>query len=69
MKVYMKVTRDRYELPIAIADSVVELARITGSNVVTIRSALCHQRSGRNKNSVYQEIEIGELDDEETEIL
>ena len=62
MKVYMKTTRDRYELPIAIADSPIELSRITNDDVSTIRSALCHVRSGRNKNSVYVEVEIGDLE-------
>lgn len=62
MKVYMKTTRDRYELPIAIADSPIELARITNDDVSTIRSALCHVRNGTHKNSVYKEIEIGDFE-------
>ena len=62
MKVYMKTTRDRYELPIAIADSQIELARITNDDVSTIRSALCHVRNGKHKNSVYVEVEIGDLE-------
>ena len=62
MKIYMKVTRDRFEFPVAIADSAAELARITGANVNTIRSSICHQKQGRNKNSVYREVEIGDLE-------
>ena len=65
MKVYMKVTRDRLELPIYVADTISELARMTDSNEGVIRSSLSHMKSGRNKNSVYREIEIGELEDEE----
>ena len=38
MIVYMKVTRDEYELPIAIADTVGELARMTGASKETIFS-------------------------------
>lgn len=56
MIVFMKVTRDKYELPIAIADSIQELARITGSNEKTIRSAISHSKNGRRKTSVYQAI-------------
>ena len=62
MVVFMKVTRDRYELPIAIADSVQELARITGSNENTISSALSHAKTKRRKKSIYQAVEIGVID-------
>ena len=34
--VYMKVTRDEYELPVAVADTVVELAKICGVKVNSI---------------------------------
>ena len=56
------VTRDRFELPVAIADSIVELAEITNTNARTICSAISHVRSGRRKTSIYQEIEIGEAE-------
>ena len=58
----MKVTRDKYELPIAIADSIPELARITNSNENTIRSALSHCKNGRTQKCVYQAIEIGVIE-------
>lgn len=56
--VYMKVTPDKYELPIAIADTAQELARITGSSVNTIYSAISNYRAGRTKRSVYVQVEI-----------
>lgn len=59
MVVFMKVTRDKYELPIAIADSIQELARITGSNENTIRSELSHAKTKKRKRSIYQKVEIG----------
>ena len=62
MKVYIAVTRDRLELPIAIADSIKELAQITNTDARTISSAISHIRSGRRKTSVYQEVEIGEIE-------
>lgn len=34
--VYMKVTKDKFELPIVVADSAYELARLCGVNVSTI---------------------------------
>ena len=62
MKVYIAVTRDKYEFPIAMADSVVELAKMTKANPKTIYSAISHIRSGRRKTSIYQEVEIGEIE-------
>lgn len=56
------VTRDKLELPVAIADSIVELAEITNTDYRTICSAISHLRNGRRKTSIYQEIEIGEIE-------
>lgn len=58
MKVYIHVTRDKYELPLAIADSPSELARITGANRGTVASTLSLFRSGKYKHPQYQEVEI-----------
>ena len=59
--VYMKVTRDEYEFPIAIADSVTELAEILGVAPMTISSAICHANQ-RNGNSAYKKVNISEED-------
>ena len=58
MKVYIMVTNDKFELPVAIADTVCELSRITGVDKRAIHSALSHVRSGKHKTSIYQEVEI-----------
>ena len=42
MVIWMKVTKDKYELPIAIADSVGELARVVGTTANCISSSICH---------------------------
>ena len=60
MKVYIHVTRDKYELPLAIADSPSELARIIGVNRKTINSTLTLFRQGKYKSPQYQEVEIDE---------
>lgn len=60
MRVFIKVTRDKYEFPLAIADSPSELARITGDNKATIASTLSHFRHGHYKHPQYQEVEIDE---------
>lgn len=36
--VYMMVTHDKYELPLAIADSAEELARIVGATKIAVHS-------------------------------
>lgn len=46
MKVYLKVTKDKYELPLAIADSPSELAEMVGTTSNAITSAICHNQKG-----------------------
>lgn len=46
--VYMAVTRDKYELPFAVADSMCALARLTGTDVAAI------SRSINNKTARYR---------------
>lgn len=41
---YMQVTRDKYELPIAVAETVGELARMTGKTRGTIANALSRSK-------------------------
>lgn len=45
---YMKVTNDKYELPVAIADSAAELARMVGVKAQTVQSCICRMKSGKN---------------------
>lgn len=42
MVVWMEVTKDKYELPVAIADSAVESASIVNKTVNNIRSSASH---------------------------
>lgn len=64
MIVYMKVTRDKYELPIAIADTVGELARMTGASKETIFSNISHQKRGSIRKGSFKRVDIGELEEE-----
>ena len=41
MKVYMEITRDEYQLPVAVADTVKDLAKKIGTRANSISSALC----------------------------
>ena len=49
---YIAVSLDEYELPIAVANNVPELARMMGTTANTIRSSICH------KNRKYQKVEM-----------
>ena len=42
MVVWMKVTKDKYELPVAVAESVAELAGIVNKTENNIRSSVSH---------------------------
>lgn len=56
---YIAVTKDKYELPIAVADSPQELAKLCGTTKNVINSMISHEKAGRIK-SKYKKIEIEE---------
>ena len=58
MKLYMRVTRDKYELPEAVADSVKELADMLGVKDSMIHSILSKCKAGRISHSVYKVVEV-----------
>ena len=62
MIIWMKVTRDKYELPVAVADSAAELARKLGVSKGSIESSASQQKRGLNLHSIYRRVEV---DDEE----
>lgn len=47
--VYMEVTKDKYELPVAIADTISELSQITGASNNTISSTISHGKYNKDK--------------------
>lgn len=54
MKLYTKTTNDKYELPLAVADSKRELAEMLGQSLGGVKSAFSR------KLSMYHEIEIND---------
>lgn len=57
MKLYMYVTFDKYELPLAVADSPRELAEMTGRGTrQTVLSAISHSKY--QKRSRYHKVEV-----------
>ena len=61
-KVYMQVTHDEYELPIAVADSATELADMLGTTKASILSAISHYNH-QGKYSTFRAVEIEEETD------
>jgi hypothetical protein len=56
-RIWMLVTSDKYRLPMAVADSIEELAELVGVKVNTIVSAVSHaKKKGRNCRYIAVEI-------------
>ena len=60
MNIWMKVTTDEFALPLAIADSSVELARICGTTPNSVVSTISHHKQGRIKYPAYICVKIDE---------
>ena len=60
MKLWMKVTNDKYELPVAVAESIPELAKMTGLSVSSLRSMFCRKRKGVKPCKCYVEVTVDE---------
>lgn len=58
MIIYMCVTEDKYELPIAVADTIPELARLTGATSGSIYSCLSKVKHGNANRSRYIKVVI-----------
>ena len=58
MTVWMLVTKDKYELPVIIAETSTELARICGVSNRTVISGALRSKSGKVKKSRYIKVEI-----------
>ena len=60
MKVYMAVTADEYELPVAVVDSAAELAEIYGMTRESVLSALTRGSQRKNTKRKFIRLEIEE---------
>lgn len=63
--IWMKVTNDKYEYPVEMADSAGQLAIKCGTTAESIRSAVCHSKKTGYK-STYKcvKVEEGDCDDD-----
>jgi len=57
-KLYIAVSKDEYELPIAVADTPTELARMVGVSRKTIYNQLNRSRHGKIKQAIYKAVEV-----------
>lgn len=60
MVVWMKVSKDRFRLPEAVADTAKELAAICKTTENNVRSAACKQRKGIERNAQFISVLIEE---------
>ena len=58
MVLYMKVTDDKYEFPVAIADNAKELAQMVGVKPQTVYECVAPSRMRLGKNCGYYKIEV-----------
>lgn len=58
MTLYLRVTDDEFEFPIAVAESQAELARMLGVTLNTVNCAYHFVRRGKYKNSSYKVVEV-----------
>ena len=59
MTLYIKVTQDKFELPIAVADTAGELAKMVGTSRNTVYSSIWQEQKGKNWSS-YKKVEVEE---------
>ena len=62
--VYMAVTQDKYELPIAWAESAWEFARMLGVDVTSILHAVGWREKNPRKKSKYKLVWVSDSDDD-----
>lgn len=55
--IYMKVSDDEYQLPEAVADTIIELAKLCGTRPNCISSSMCHAKK-RGSKSIYVRVKV-----------
>lgn len=58
MKLYMAVTADKFELPLAVEVSTTQLSKKTGISKESISFSICKKRSGKNNGIKFIKIEV-----------
>lgn len=63
--VYIRVTQDKYELPLCVRDSIKELAEACGTTKNNIESCISHAKKRKRGRSMYYKVYIGDDDGSE----
>lgn len=58
IRIYIRVSKDKYRLPEAVADTPQQLAKICGTSATTIESVVSKWKSGKYKNPRYEVVEV-----------
>ena len=64
MKLYMAITNDKYELPVAVAERKSELARMMGRELSVVVNSLRRSKTVKNPTGKYKWAEV-EVEDED----
>lgn len=67
MTLFMAVDLNDNELPLAVAETAAELARICGVSERTVHSAISNVKAGRTKRSKYIRVVVEETIEEDKE--
>lgn len=59
---WMKITKDKFELPLVVADTIVELSRLCGVDVSVISRSAKSNRERPEYRGQYVKVEIDEVD-------
>ena len=62
IKLYMAVTADKYELPIAVCSNIHDLARIFGIKPQSVSESISRKRPGKKTGVKFIRIEVDEND-------
>ena len=65
MHVYMMVTRDKYELPVYVADTLEKLSEMANVRVNTIAAVISRYKHGKTGSCIYRKVELEEDEDED----
>lgn len=66
MTVWMEITLDEYELPVAVADTSFELARMRGVEKRTVLKYLWKWKNGKMPRCKYRKVEIDDEPDQDS---
>lgn len=63
IRLYLAVTNDEYELPLAVADSVVELSKMIGVSCANIYSNISRGTKGMQSGITFLKLEFENVED------